>query len=142
MVGSNIDGMTRTLASQRLLELTLPDGACVTREGEAVELSLRRSTLRVAVTVPATVLEWFVEASDRSSGASVQDWCDYEGYDSTPAAQLDRDMANDVETFVGRLLNSELRLDKRGSSNVVLEWKIGDVWEQAIPLRHVTRRAQ
>jgi hypothetical protein len=134
--------MARTLASQRLLELTPPDGACVTEKGEAVELSLRRSTLYVAVTVPVTVLEWFVEASDRSSGASVQDWCDYEGYDSTPVAQLDRDMADDVGTFVARLLNSELRLDRRGSSNVVLQWKIGDGWEQAIPLRHVTRRAQ
>jgi len=126
--------MASTLASQRLLELTLPEGACVTKKGEAVELSLHRSALHVAVTVPIAVLEWFVEASDRSSGASVKDWCDYGGYDSTPAEQLDRDMADDVETFVGRLLNSELRLDTRGSSKVVLEWKIGDVWEQAIPL--------
>jgi hypothetical protein len=93
--------MAPTLASQRLLEFTLPDGACVTKKGEAVELSLHRSALHVAVTVPIAVLEWFVEASDRSSGASVEDWRDYEGYDSTPAEQLDRDMADDVETFVG-----------------------------------------
>jgi hypothetical protein len=94
--------------------------------------------LHVAVTVAVTVLEWFVEASDRSSGASVEDWCDYEGYDSSAAEHLDRDMADDVETFVGRLLRSELRMAKRWSSGVVLEWKTSDVWEQAVPLVTMT----
>jgi hypothetical protein len=126
--------MTPTLASRRLLELTLPDGAYVTRKGEALELSLHRSTLHVTVTVPVTVLEWFVQASDRLSGASVEDWCDYEGYDSMPAERLDRDMADDVETFIARLVNNELRMDQRGPSKVALQWKNGDVWEQAIPL--------
>jgi hypothetical protein len=126
--------MAPTLASQRLLELTLPDGAHVTKKGETVELSLHRSSVHVAVAVPVTVLEWFVAASGGSSGESVEDWCDYEGYDSTPAEQLDRDMADDVEKFVGRLLRSELRIDRRGSSKVALEWQNGDVWEQAIPL--------
>ena len=45
-----------------------------------------------------SVLEWFVEAVDRSSGASVDDWCDDEGYDSTSAEKLDREMADDVDT--------------------------------------------
>jgi hypothetical protein len=126
--------MQPTRASQRLLELALPAGARVHTKGEAVALSFHRAGLQVTVTVPISVLEWFVEASDRSSGASVEDWCDYEGYDSTPAEQLDREMADDVEKFVARLLRSELRIDKRGSSKVALEWKVGDAWEQAVPL--------
>jgi hypothetical protein len=126
--------MAPTLASQRLLELTLPDGVRVTTKGEVVELSLHRAALHVAVIVPVAVLEWYVEASNRTSGARVEDWCDYEGYDSSTAEQLDRDMANDVGTFVARLLSSELRLDARDSTGVALEWKVGERWEQAVPL--------
>jgi hypothetical protein len=126
--------MKPTLASQRLLELTLPDGARVARKGEAVELSLYRSSLHVAVTVSLTVHEWFVEALDRTSGAKVEDWCDYDGYDPTTAEQLDRDMAHDVDTFVERLLERELRLAARHGTHVALEWKVGELWEQAVPL--------
>ena len=127
--------MQATRASQRLLELQAPHGARVYKKGEAVEISLHRAGLQVTVTVPISVLEWFVEASDRTSGASVEDWCDYEGHDATHAEQLDLAMAEDVEKFVSQLLRSELRIDKRGSSKIALEWKVGDAWEQAVPLK-------
>jgi hypothetical protein len=117
-----------------LLELVLPEGARVQTKGDAVEFSLHRPALQVRVTVPVTALEWFVEASDRSSGARVEDWCDYEGYDTSSNEQLDRDMADDVGKFLEQLLRSELRMAKLGASKVVLEWKIGEVWEQAVPL--------
>ena len=126
--------MKTTLASQRLLELTLPDGARVARKGEAVELSLHRSGLHIAVSVPLTVREWSVEVLDRSSGARVEDWCDYDGYDTSAAEQLDRDMARDVDNFVERLLERELRLTARSGTRVALEWKVGELWEQAVPL--------
>lgn len=123
-----------TLASQRLLELNLPDGARVAKKGEAVELSLHRSSLHVAVTVSLTVHEWFVEALDRTSGAKAEDWCDYDGYDTSTAEQLERDMARDVESFVGKLLERELRLAAGQGTGVALEWKVGELWEQAVPL--------
>lgn len=97
-------------------------------------LSLHRAALQVTVTVPVSVLEWSVEASDRTSGARVEDWCDYEGYDSTSVDQLDRDMADDVEKFVSRLLSSELRLGNLGRSGVSLEWRVDEAWQQAVPL--------
>ena len=126
--------MTTTRASQALLERPLPVGARVSTKGEAVMLSVHRGTLQVTVTVPVAVFEWSVEASDRSSGASIEDWRDYGGNDRTPAQQLDLDMATDVEKFIDLLLRSELRLDVRDRSRVALEWKVGDSWAQAIPL--------
>jgi hypothetical protein len=126
--------MTTTRASQRLLERTLPAGARVSTKGEAVVLSVHRGTLQVTVIVPIAVFEWSVEASNRSSGASIEDWCDYEGYDRTPAEQIDLDMSADVEKFVELLLRCELRLDARNRSKVALEWKVGDSWKQAIPM--------
>lgn len=129
-----VGNVTTTRASQRLLEWPLPAGARVSTKGEAVVLSVHRGTLQVTVTVPVTVFEWSVEASDRSSGASIEDWCDYEGYDRTPEGQPDLDMAADVEKFIDLLLRSELRLDVHDRSKVALEWKVGDRWVQAIPL--------
>jgi hypothetical protein len=125
--------MKSTLASQRLLELMLPDGARVAAKGEAVEFSLHRSGLHVAVTVPLHVREWFAEALDRTSGARVEDWCDYDGYDTSPADQRDLDMANDVGAFVEKLLSRELRLGACRGTRVALESKVGEAWEQAIP---------
>jgi hypothetical protein len=127
--------MTPTSASQHLLQIELPDGARVSTKGESVALSLHRPGLQVTVTVPISVLEWSVEASDRASGAHVEDWCEYAGDDSTSLQKLDRNMADDVEKFVGRLLLGELRLADRGSSRIALEWKVDGVWEQAVPLK-------
>jgi len=117
-----------------LLELDLPEGVRVSKKGEAVILSLHRAALQVTVTVPISVLEWSVEASDRASGASVEDWCNYEGGNAARLEQLDHEMARDVEKFVARLFGSELRMGDRGQSRVALEWKSNDVWEQAVPL--------
>jgi hypothetical protein len=125
--------MATSLASQRLIKLNAHDGVSVCPKGEAIVLSLSRPELLVVVTVPLEVLEWFVEASDPTNGSRVQDWCDYEGYDSTATEQLDRDMADDVEHFVDRLLRRELRLGKRGGDRISLEWKVGEAWRQAIP---------
>jgi hypothetical protein len=112
----------------------------VSTKGEAVILSVHRGTLQVTVTVPVAVFEWAVEASDRSTGASIEDWCDYEGYDRTRGEQLDQEMAADVEKFIDLLLRSELRLDVRDRSRVALEWKVGDKWEQAVPLGATVNR--
>jgi hypothetical protein len=117
-----------------MLELGPADGVRVHEKGESVEVSIHRAGLHVTVTVPTAVLEWTVEATDRGTGASVEDWCDYAGYDATPGEQLDVAMADDVEKFVAQLLRSELRISKRDASKIALEWKVGEAWEQAVPL--------
>jgi hypothetical protein len=126
--------MTPSRASQRLLELGPIDGVRVHEKGESVEVSIHRAGLHVTVTVPTSVLEWTVEATDRGTGASVEDWRDYASNDATAADQLDVAMAADVEKFVAKLLRSELRIGKRGAAKIALEWKVGDAWEQAVPL--------
>lgn len=131
---SPLDSVTPTLASQRLLKLAVPSTAKVALVGESVVLSLRQTGLIVTVTVPLAVLEWFVDVSDCTSGARVQDWCDYEGYDSTPREELDRDMAEDLDEFVGQLLRRDLRIGSRERSRISLEWRDGGTWKQAVPL--------
>jgi hypothetical protein len=119
----------QTTASQRLLSMSLPASASVTERGEAVQLHVRHEALEVVVTVPKSVREWFVEATDSSTGARTEDWCDYDGYDT---ASTDQNMADDVSRFVDRLLSSELKLET-GRRNRLL-WKASGGWQQAVPL--------
>lgn len=112
--------------------MSLPADASVAELGDAVQLHVRRNELEVVVTVPKTVREWFVEATDATTGARTEDWCDYDGYDSTAPERLDQDMAEEVALFVQRLLDSDLRLEVKG--RVKLLWKLSDTWQQAVPL--------
>ncbi len=123
-----------TIASQRLLELTLPVGVTVALQSEAVILLIRRDTLEVTVTVPTTVREWFVEANDSANDARVEDWCDYDGYDASSLAEIEHNMATEVLYFVERLLSRELRLgvDERGRTKLI--WKVENSWLQALPI--------
>jgi hypothetical protein len=100
--------------------------------GEAVQLRVKHETLEVVVTVPVTVREWFVEATDVATGTRTEDWCDYDGYDSSSPERLDQDMAEDVSHFVHRLLGSELKLELGRRSRLL--WKVSDTWQQAVPL--------
>jgi hypothetical protein len=122
----------QTTASQRLLAMSLPANASVAERGDAVQLHVRRNELEVVVTVPKAVREWFVEATDATTGARTEDWCDYDGYDSTSPDRLDQDMANDVALFVQRLLSSDLRLEAKGRAKLL--WKLSGSWQQAVPL--------
>jgi hypothetical protein len=122
----------QTTASQRLLSMSLPAYASVAERGDAVQLHVRRDALEIVVTVPKTVREWFVEATDATSGARTEDWCDYDGYDSTSSERLDQAMAEDVALFVQRLLSSDLKFEVEGRAK--LFWKLADSWQQAVPL--------
>jgi len=104
----------------------------VTERGDAVQLHVRRNELEIVVTVPKTVREWFVEATDASTGARTEDWCDYDGYDSSTPERLDLTMAEDVALFVHRLLTSDLRFEVEGRAKLL--WKLADSWQQAVPL--------
>jgi hypothetical protein len=122
----------RTTASQNLLTMSLPAFASVAERGEAVQLLVKQGALEVVVTVPVATREWFVEASDTSTGTRTEDWCDYDGYDSSSPEHLDQDMAEDVSRFVQRLLGSELKLDPGKRSRLL--WKLSGTWQQAVPL--------
>jgi len=122
----------QTTASRNLLSMSLPASASVAERGDAVQLHVRRDELEVVVTVPKTVHEWFVEATDALTGARTEDWCDYDGYDSTAPERLDQAMAEDVDLFVQRLLSSDLRFETGGRAKLL--WKLADSWEQAVPL--------
>ena len=112
--------------------MSLPANASVAERGDAVQFCVRRNELEVVVTVPKTVREWFVEATDATTGARTEDWCDYNGYDSSSSERLDKDMAEDVALFVQRLLSCDLRFQVEGRTKLL--WKLSDSWQQAVPL--------
>lgn len=109
----------------------LPENASVVERGDAVQLHVRRGTIEVIVTVPKSAREWFVEATDASTGARTEDWCDYDGYDSASPESRDADMAEDVDRFVQRLLVSELRFEIGHRARLL--WKESNTWQQAVP---------
>lgn len=96
-----------------------------------VKLNIVRSGISLYVLIPRDVLEWWVEVSDTASGAMVEDWCDYAGYDATPARALSEDMRSDVLSFVESAVARPLRMVANGR---VLEWNVGGDWLQAVPL--------
>lgn len=112
--------------------MSLPEDASLAERGEAVLLKVKRGTLEVVVTVPRTVREWFVEATDVASGARAEDWCDYDGYDDSSEQSRDLDMAEDVSRFVERLLSRELKLEVGRRSKLL--WNDSASWRQAVPL--------
>ena len=122
--------MEPTLASKFLSQLQTPDGASVARQEQAVVLTLQRDSIRVTVTVPLLVREWFVDVSEASTGAKIHDYCDYDGYDEIDLGKLDADMARDVEEFVEKLLQRDLRMAADGKR---LEWAVSESWQQAVP---------
>jgi len=112
--------------------MSLPADASIAERGEAVLLKLKRGTLEIVVTVPRTVREWFVEATDVASGARTEDWCDYDGYDDSSEQSRDLDMAEDVSRFVERLLSRELKFEVGRRSKLL--WNDSTSWRQAVPL--------
>ena len=112
--------------------MSLPLDALVEEKGDAVRLHVKRGTLDVVVTVPRTAREWFVEATDAATGARIEDWCDYDGYDSASEQSRDLHMAEEVARFVERLCGRELRLES-GHRNRLL-WNVASTWQQAVPL--------
>jgi len=103
----------------------------VRRHGESAQIALRHDDIVVTVTVPDSVLEWYVDVDD-SAGSSIHDWCDYTGYDRTPVDQLAQDMADDIAQFLDRLSSRPLRVS-RTSKKPTLEWFDAGVWSQAVP---------
>ncbi len=119
-------------------------GASLEEQAEAFELTVQRGSIYVLITVPKSVLEWFVDAREDSTARSTTDWCDYTGYDDTPESELAVDMADDLKLFVRRILQRPLRfVDRRGilRKRFALEWECNGRWEQAIPMAEQTLAA-
>jgi len=123
--------------SQNLLRSsaeTIQDCSLVERES-ALELVIRRHGLTISITVPNDVQEWFVDVEDSHAGMKAHDWCDYGGYDSRTAEQQDRDMAEDLKSFVISVSTNPLRMRAadRKNANAVLEWQADGEWTRAVP---------
>jgi hypothetical protein len=112
------------------------DDMTVAEASERFEIVIRRDDVQLTVTVPKGVFEWFVAAKG-PDGAKVSDWCDYEGYDGSPASGLDRDMARDIDAFLSNALRRELRfvsLPALVGEKRRLEWLVDGAWRVAVPL--------
>jgi hypothetical protein len=101
----------------------------------ALHLTIQKHGVSVKVLVPDSVLEWFADAEPLEGGSKVSDWCDYEGYDNTPVAELEHDMAEDIASFVNQLIERDLRyaVDSKRPTKAVLEWSVDGQWKQALP---------
>ena len=117
-------------AFDRLRQYEGRPGVTVAPKGEALELTLVRGDIEVRVTVPENLLEWFVDAKPRGARSGASDWFDYEGYDETPFAALEQDMAEEMSAFVDQLIERDLRYVEEKN---VLEWSVDGQWQQAVP---------
>ena len=106
-------------------------GVTLSEASGHVKLNIVRSGILLSVLIPRAVPEWWVEVSDMSSGAKVEDWCDYAGYNAASAETLADDMRTDVLSFVENAVARPLRTVADGR---VLEWNVGGDWRQAVPL--------
>jgi hypothetical protein len=96
-------------------------------EQEAAVLHIYKPNgLLFKVTVPTTVLEWFVDAHD-DSGVIWSEWAEHYPIDGETREQLAAEMASELERFVTMLVASEVRV----SGNKVIEFRASDVWERA-----------
>ena len=119
--------------------------------GAAKVLEAKRGGLTIRVTVPDDVLEWFVDVVD-GTAVVLQDWWDYEGYDDTPKEALAQSMASDIDDFLVKLLERDIRLVPATRTRIddfvakllhrdiklfptkpTLEWMTNGSWEQALP---------
>jgi hypothetical protein len=109
---------------------------CSLVEGpNAIEFLIRRIGLTIRITLPNEVQEWFVDVEDPSTGLKSHDWYDYSGYESRTSEELDRDMAQDLKSFVENLSTNPLRMriaDRRRGEGM-LEWEVGGTWKGAVP---------
>jgi hypothetical protein len=99
--------------------------------GDAIELRVVRDGLSVVFTVAPSVLEWFVDATEESTGAKAHDWCDYAGYDETPRADLEASLVQDLTQLLQGVLDRPLRFQQRSDR---LEWEVNGCWQQAVPI--------
>ena len=96
---------------------------------------MRRTDLIITITVPREVEEWFVDVEEPATGLKARDWYDYAGYESRGSQNLDREMAEDLKSFIENLVGKPLRIRAPSPREAggVLEWQIGGAWTRAVP---------
>jgi hypothetical protein len=103
--------------------------------GHALELEVIRQEIEVTVTVPESVLEWFVSVRSLKTGSSCSDWIDYEGYNNSSVSENEQEMCDDVMSFVTQLLERDLRYVVASESpSPRVDWLVDHEWRQAVPL--------
>lgn len=120
----------QTDSSRALVQVAAHHRLALETVGQADRVRVTKAGIEVVVTVPHTVLEWYVDAMDAGAGREWHEWFDYEGYDSTPRADLDAAMASDVRAFVSAVVERDLRMMREGK-NALLEWRLDGAWKVA-----------
>jgi len=88
-----------------------PDVGVVDQEQSWRLLIPKGKHISVNVTVPHAVFEWFASVWDSDEDKEVWcDWMDYEGYNDSSQAELEEEMADDVERFTDRVSKVPLSL--------------------------------
>jgi len=129
--------MAATPESQLVLRASAAkiENSCVIEGQNAVDLVMRRADLIITITVPREIEEWYVDVQDPGTGLNAQDWYDYAGYESGGSQDLDREMADDLKSFIENLVGRPVRMRgaKAGNSRGILEWQVGGAWTGAVP---------
>ena len=93
-----------------LARLRDENGVELVEKAEASILRISKPAgIVIDVTIPYTVLEWFVDVRD-SSGSVWAECADYYSVNNETKGQLLLDMQSDIERFVTVLLKSEVRV--------------------------------
>jgi hypothetical protein len=109
-------------------KLALP----LSRQREASVVTIEKPNgLALVVTVPDSVLEWFVTANE--FGKEIwSDWVDYYACEGETTQVLKESMATEVSTYIGALATSEFRLSPvstSGRKSRNLEWYRHGTWQ-------------
>lgn len=106
-------------------------GTVVTELAESWLIAVSKTdSLHFEITVPRTVLEWFVIA--RLGDAAIwQDWADHYAVARESRIEIEKEMQRCIESFVYQLTRSEVRVVKSLDPNIKsnLEWWCNERWE-------------
>jgi hypothetical protein len=129
--------MTDNLSPFQVLELfAVKYSECsLLEKEESSELLIQRPGLKLTVTLPREVPEFYVDASALDSKLKATDWYDYLGYDSTSAKSATDAMSDDLRQLLERFVLSTLRLRalNEKQTQAALDCEIDGTWKQIVP---------
>jgi hypothetical protein len=82
-------------------------GVSVEEDASAWLVHIPKGAERCEITIPKDVFEWFASVKDVEGKEVWSDWMDY--YDASPEV-LERQMKEDISSFIERVLRSDLKL--------------------------------
>ena len=130
--------MVENHESQRVLQsyARKAKDSSLVEDRDETKFVIERDGLRITITVPRSVQEWFVDVEELATGLRLRDWCDYAGYEPRTVVDQRRDMAEDLDGFLAKIISSPLRVRRlRPEQQVcVVEWRLDATWQQAVPM--------